>query len=163
MDPKVALLSWLTVRGAYQGFVFCDVRLSKNGVCKIDPSKPLSSDMFRILFRERLSSMGIGAGNLQMYTGNSIKRGSVQFYKSLSLKDECIMKKVQMIGSNAYLRYCEAFNDCAPQELPRFSCVEGYVAHAARLHKERQMFLSIPGYGKYMSYLLEEVEEEDCK
>ncbi len=47
-----------------------------------------------------------------------------------------------MVGANAYLRYCEAFNDYAPEELPRLSGVKGYIEHAARIHKERQMCLS---------------------
>lgn len=47
MDSKFAFLSWLTIRGPSEGFVFCDVRLSKTGICKMDPSKPLSSDRFR--------------------------------------------------------------------------------------------------------------------
>ena len=156
MDPKVALLSWLTVRGASNGYIFCDVRISKKGICKIDPSKPLSSDRFRKLMRGRLTSIGIGEGDIKMYSGHSIKRGAVQLYRSLGLKDEYIMKKVQMVGANAYLRYCEAFNDCAPEELPRFSGVQDYISHASRIHKERQMYLTRDEYSKYMSYILQD-------
>jgi len=156
MDPKVALLSWLTIRGGSDGFVFCDVRMSTQGICKLDPSKPLSSDRFSKLMRSRLTSIGIGKGDVSMYSGHSIKRGAVQLYRSLGLKDEYIMKKVQMVGANAYLRYCEAFNDCAPEELPRFSGVEGYIAHAARIHKERQICLSEQEYMNYISYLSSE-------
>ena len=156
MDPKVALLSWLTVRGARDGYIFCDVRLSKTGICKINPAKPLSSNRFSKLMRLRLTSIGIGERDVRMYSGHSIKRGAVQLYRSLGLKDEYIMKKVQMVGANAYLRYCEAFNDCAPEELPRFSGVQDYISHASRIHKERQMFLNGDEYAKYMAYILED-------
>ena len=139
MDPKVALLSWFTVRGATEGYVFCDARRSKSGICIIYPSKPLISDRFTKIMRQRISCIVIGSAG---YSGHSIKRGSVQLYRSLGLKDEYIMKKVQMVGTNAYLRYCEAFNDCAPEELPRFAGVEGFIQHAAHVHKEQQMILS---------------------
>ena len=158
MDPVVALLSWLTVRGAADGFLFCDVKKTSSGVCKIDPTKSLSSDRFNSIMRSRLLLLGVGPGDTLMYSGHSLKRGAVQLYRSLGLKDEYIMKKVQMVGANAYLRYCEAFNDCAPDDLPRFSGVEGYIQHAARIHQERQMHLDENEYSKYISYVLGENE-----
>ena len=113
MDPKVAVLSRLTIRGARDGHIFCDARLSKTGICKINPVKPLSSNRFSKLMRLLLTSISIGKGDVRRYSGHSIKRGAVQLYRSLELKNEYIVKKVQMVGANAYLKYCEAFNDCA--------------------------------------------------
>ncbi len=84
MDPKVALLSWLTVRGCSEGFVFCDARVSSQGICKYDPSKPLSSDRFTKLMRHRLSSIGIGKGDVRMHPGHSIKCGR---FSSIDLWD----------------------------------------------------------------------------
>ncbi len=57
--------------------------------------------------RGRLSSIGIGKGDASIYSGHWINRGAVQLDRSLELKDEYIMKKVQMGGENACLRYCE--------------------------------------------------------
>ena len=37
MDPKVALLSWLTVLGGSYGFVFCDSKVSGQEICELDP------------------------------------------------------------------------------------------------------------------------------
>ncbi len=34
------------------------------------------------------------------------------------------MMNVQMVGADAHIRYCEAFNDCATEELRCFSEVE---------------------------------------
>lgn len=70
-----------------------------------------------------------------MYSGHSIKRGSVQLYRSIGYRDEHIMQKVQMTGQRAYANYCAAYKDLAPQELPRFSNVEEYIKHAESIAK----------------------------
>ncbi len=83
MDLKVTLLSWLRVRGSSEGFVFCDMGISGKGTCKLEFSKPLSSDRFTKLMGDRLSSIGIDAGGVRMCSGHSIERESVQIYRSL--------------------------------------------------------------------------------
>ena len=55
-----------------------------------------------------------------MYSGHSIKRGSVQLYRALGIRDDEIMEIVQMSGYQAFANYCAAYNYCAPPELSRF-------------------------------------------
>ena len=69
-------------------------------------------------------------------TGHSIKRGCVQLYRSLGVRDEQIMEWVQMIGANAYHNYTQAYNDCHAVDLPRFANKEPYLKHARILVHE---------------------------
>lgn len=73
-----------------------------------------------------------------MCTGHSIKRGSVQLYRSLSPRDEMVMEFIQRKGPNAYANYCAAYNDCAPLELPRFTSIEDYLKHASKIAGESE-------------------------
>ena len=88
MDPKIVLLSWLLVRGPQEGFLFCDTVQKGSGFYKINPSKSLSSARFNSLMGNRLLDVGIGSGYVLMHSGHSLKRGSVQLYQSLGLRDE---------------------------------------------------------------------------
>ncbi len=67
------------------------------------------------------------------------------------------------MGANAYLRYSEAFNDCAPDELPRFAGVQGYVAHAARIHKERQILLNEKEYSRNIKFIVDETSDRNSE
>ena len=154
MDPKVALLSWLTVRGSAEGFVFCDVYTGNHGFCKINTSKALSAARFTSMMRKRLLTIGIGPGDAGMYSAHSLKRGSVQLYRSLGLRDEYIMQKVQMVGPRAYATYCAAYNDCAPNDLPRFASAEEYIQHASRLMGERNLLLNDEAYENFLAEVI---------
>ena len=151
MDPKVALLTWLSVRGPSDGFLFCDITTNSEGTCKIDYTIPLSSAKFNILMRGRLRTIGIGGGDILMYSGHSLKRGSVQLYRSLGLRDEYVMQRVQMVGPKAYANYCEAYNDCAPEDLPRFASAEEYLEQADRLKKEKELALNPEAFSKFIT------------
>lgn len=129
MDPFIALTTWLTSRGTFSGPLFCDYLLT-SGCYMLNPRKSLPVKKFTELLRIRLGDIGIGRDEILMYTGQSIKRGSVQLHRSLGLRAEMIMEIIQMKGHHAYEKYCAAFNDCAPYDLPRFSSVHDYIKHA---------------------------------
>ena len=160
MDPVTALLSWLMIRGTCDGFLFCDVTTNSHGVCKIDPSRALSAARFNSLMRSRLLSIGISPGDVLMYSGHSLKRGSVQLYRSLGLRDEYVMQRVQMVGPRAYANYCEAYNDCAPEDLPRFASAEEYLQHARQIMEERKMALDETAYSRFVLEFAGEAQEE---
>lgn len=42
-----------------------------------------------------------------------------------------------MKGENAYKNYCQSFNDCALEDLPRFNIVQEYISHAKGIELER--------------------------
>lgn len=134
MDPFVAVISWLTERGSSSGAVFCDIKETNNGII-INPQIPWSSSKFTAFFRSRLQEIGASSGDLQIYSGNSIKRGCVQLYRSLNVKDEQIMEIIQMKVQNAYSNYTAAYNGYAPSDLPRFSFIGDYLANAEQLKK----------------------------
>ncbi len=113
----------MCVRGNREGFLFCDVS-EKN---MIVTGKPWSVHDFTEFMRKRLRMCGVGPGSVTLYSGHSLKRGSVQLYRSLGIRDEQIMEINQMIGTNSYANYCAAYNDCAPTDLPRFSNVRDFL------------------------------------
>lgn len=151
MDPFVAILSWLTTRGATDGYVFCDMT-DNRGVCKVDTSRSLSSTKFTAILRNRLRQIGVGKSDSEMYTGHSIKRGSVQLYRSLGLRDEFVMQKIQMSGYRAYANYCAAYNNCRENDLPRFTNVKDYIEHAAQIAVESDI---VYDDGAYKSFCVE--------
>jgi len=46
------------------------------------------------------------------------------------------MEIVQMKGPRAYANYCEAFNDCAPNSLPRFDSAKNFWSTRNALNKK---------------------------
>ena len=88
--------------------------------------------------RERLRSCGVGASDVVLYSGHSLKRGCVQLYRSLGIRDEQVMEIIQMNGFNAYSNYCAAYNDCAANSLPRFTSLDDFIAHAETAAEEAQ-------------------------
>ena len=152
MDPFLALYSWLTLRGSSPGPLFCDVNKTRNGWV-IDTKAPWSSKKFTEFFRGQLSSIGVGSGDLALYSGHSIKRGSVQLYRSLGLRDEAIMEIIQMSGYQAYSNYCAAYNDCAPPELPRFNSVKEYVRHAETICEESEQIYGKDDFAKFLEHV----------
>ena len=97
MDPKVVLLTWFSVRGPSDGLLFWDIAVKREGTCKINRARPLSSAKFNTLMRGRLRSIGIGAGDMLMYSGLWLKRVSVQLHRSLGLSDDYVMQRVEMV------------------------------------------------------------------
>jgi hypothetical protein len=84
--------------------------------------------------RDRLILTGEGEGNARCFTGHSIKRGSVQLYRTMGVSDSWIMRRINKSGEYAYLRYTEAFNDAAPIPIPEFSNLEAFISWAAKSH-----------------------------
>ena len=60
------------------------------------------------------------------------------------------MQRVQMVGPKACANYCEAYNDCAPEDLPRFATNDKYVAHAANIVEEKQLNRNFNGFNRFM-------------
>lgn len=152
MDPKTALLSWLTTRGCKPGPLFCDFTIVRSGTL-LDLAKPLSPSKFSNLLRERLLAIGIGADDVKMYTGHSIKRGAVQLYRSLGVRDEMIMEIIQMKGVNAYLNYCEAYNDCSPSGIPRFASIEELLTYSKAVSEEQVEVQDESDFSKFLEVL----------
>ena len=61
------------------------------------------------------------------------------------------MQRVQMVGPKAYVNYCEAHNDCAPEDLQRFASEEEYLQYAERLQEEKKILLTNDGFTKFMT------------
>ncbi len=99
----------------------------------------------------RFLSSGIGARDIQRYAGDSIKRGSIQQYRSPGLRDEYVMQRVQMVGPMAYANFCKANNDCAPENLPRFASDQEYLEHAMLMQQEKNMLLDNEGFARFMA------------
>lgn len=149
MDPFVALLSWLTIRGPKNGYIFCDVK-NNSGCTKINCSIPLSASRFTKILPDKLRTIGIGTSDVSMFSGHSLKRGCVQLLRSLGLRDKCVMERIQMTGSRAYTLYTESFNDCAPTTLPRFASNADFLRHADRMNQEKNILLDQKGLEEFI-------------
>lgn len=133
VDPFIALLTWMCIRGNRAGYLFCTV--TDKNIVRANESWPVPT--FTAFFRDRLRMCGVGPGDVRMYSGHSIKRGAVQLYRSLGLRDEQVMEIVQMTGANAYANYCAAYNDCGPSDIPRFNNIDDFLRHADTVQKEQ--------------------------
>lgn len=83
-----------------------------------------------------------------MYSGHFIKRGRAQLYWSHNVRDEQIMKMIQMNGHNAYCNYTATYNDFAPTHLLGFSSVGDCIIHAEQLIKEFKILDDVDTYTK---------------
>jgi hypothetical protein len=126
LDASVALGLWMAHRGSDDGFLFCNFVGER-----LDYGRPWDAKKFIQYMRERLILAGEGEGNARYFTGHSIKRGSVQLYRTMGVTDNWIMRRINMTGEYAYLRYTEAFNDAAPTPIPEFSNLDAAIAWAA--------------------------------
>ena len=87
----------------------------------------------------------------------------VLLFRSLGLRDEYIIQRIQMVGPKAYANYCEAYNDCAPEDLPRFSSQREYLQHANRFQKERDMQVDHGEFSKFLKIMTgKDPEDENC-
>lgn len=104
--------------------------------------------------------IGVGRRDVVMYSGHSIKRGAVQLYRSLSVRDEQVMEIIQMKGPHAYSNYTASYNDCAPLDLPRFSCVVDYIEHANTISQESDWIHDPESFREFVMELWGDVNEE---
>lgn len=165
MNPIIAILSRLLVRVPQNGFLIWDVVNNKSGFCEIDPTRALTSKIkcndARTTIRHRNFSRRYSFVFGTFYE----ERLSLQLYCSLGPRDEYVMQRVQMLGPIAYANACEADNDCAPEDLPRFFSEGEYLNEASRLMEEKKI-LSVAGtYSRFSSEVakisLNEGEELD--
>ena len=90
VDPCVALLSWMCIRGNRPGYLFCAVN-EKNMIAS---EKAWSAKQFTDFLCIRLRMCGVGSHDLEMYSGHSIKRGSVQLYRSFRSEERRCRERV---------------------------------------------------------------------
>lgn len=80
MDPFISLYTYLTLRAGSFGPPFYDFS-ETNADVVLDRSKALSSNTFIQFICSQVWCIGIGVGDVKMYTGRSIKTGSDQMYR----------------------------------------------------------------------------------
>jgi hypothetical protein len=117
MDAISSLCHWLIIRGYGTGHIFCSI--SATG--RADYTRPWDQKSFIEYMRERLHLVGERRANLAHFSTHSIKRGAVQLYRKIGMADRWIMRRINMVGEYAYMRYTAEFNDVAPQEVPQFA------------------------------------------
>lgn len=135
MDPFIAILSWLCLRGSDSWYLFCNLKSTKSGSL-LEHGTTFSVSRFTTLLRCRLCDIGIGQADVSAYSGHSLKRGAVQLYRSLGYKDEFIMELVKSSEFTSYVNYCEVYNDCN-SSLPRFSSMNSFLSHAFTLAEDQ--------------------------
>lgn len=148
MDPFIALLYWIAGRGNDDGPLFPDIVKTLGGE-RFVYKRPLSSNKFVTFMRDRLCSIGVGKADASSYTGHSLKRGCVQLHRILGYMDEFIMRKLGMVGPNAYFNYCAAHNNDAPKELPRFNSVAHLIEHAKIIARNTKRVTDAESYDEF--------------
>ncbi len=120
---------------------------------------PLNSARSTQIVRTKMLAIGVGGGDARKHTAHSLKRCAVQLYRTLRLRDECVMQKVQMVGSKAYASYCAGLNDCAPTDLSRFAWTEDFIGHAERMMDEKNLLLRDNVHEEFMSEVTKSLRE----
>eukprot|EP00737_Agarophyton_chilense_P002027 gb/GEZJ01002293.1/.p1 GENE.gb/GEZJ01002293.1/~~gb/GEZJ01002293.1/.p1 ORF type:complete len:206 (+),score=22.41 gb/GEZJ01002293.1/:412-1029(+) len=134
VDPYIALLKWLCLRGSVNGSPFCDVKETAGGIFLLY-NAIFSVSKFTDVLRIRMHAVGVGECDVKAHSGHSLKRGAVQLYRAQGFKNEMIMELVQPSDYHSYSNYCEAYNDCQSNR-PRFSSVDALLNHAYLLGNE---------------------------
>lgn len=89
------------------------------------------------MFADDTEDHCMGSSYSERYPCHSIKSGYVQLCRSLGIRDEMVMQIVQMSRNHAYTNYFAAYNDCAPEEIPKFTSISELVRHADQICKEK--------------------------
>lgn len=79
--PFSALLTWISIRGNRPGYLFSYVTEKK--MIRTEQAWPVQE--FVKFLRQRLQLCGVGKDDALMYSGHSIKKGSVQLWRYLGL------------------------------------------------------------------------------
>ena len=115
LDAQLALMTWIILRGTLSGPLFCGLKQTSAGMV-LDRAVAFSVERFTNFIQGRLRSMGTGEGYAKTFTGHSLKRGSIQLYRSLSIRDSQIRETTKMRGVEAFLAYAaENNNDPEPE------------------------------------------------
>lgn len=121
LDPGVALLRWLLVRGDRAGPLFPELTFVAGEKARINFKRPFDSTAFGDVLRDRLRAVGVAESILSFYTSHCMKRGSIQLLRKLGLSDTDIMTRIGMSGERAFLNYVESFNSFHSEPVPRYS------------------------------------------
>lgn len=71
--PFTALLSWMFIRGTRPGFPFSSV--TEKNMIRTDQARRIKD--FTNFFRKRLRTCGVEAGDVQIFSGHSLKKGCI--------------------------------------------------------------------------------------
>ena len=164
MDPKVAVLSWTAMRGCRNGFLFCNLPVSRLGVASINAGEPWPSKSFTEFMQSRLIQSGVSESVAMMYTTHSMKRGCVQLLRSLNVRDDYIMRHIKMSGFASYSNYCRANNDLhgGEQELFSFTSHTDMTLHALSVAGEPRLEQT-HDMNSYLALCNEIMEDESIK
>ncbi len=139
----------MKLRGNRQGYPFCHVN-DKN---MVDTGRQWSTRAFTEFLRQRFCLCGVRSGVTELYSAHSLKVGAIQLYRSLGVRDENTMEINQMSGPNVWASYCAAYNDCAPNSIPRFTNLQDCLRHARTLTEEDKMRKDHADHFEYYIYI----------
>lgn len=137
MDPFLAVLLWIDVRGDHSGPLFCEVIGDDIGQY-LNFGKSWPVDRYCHHLRKRAMDAGWSERDANCITGHSGKRGCVQLYRLLGVSDTEIMELCMMASLQAYMRYCELSEASSRRDLPKFRDHQSFMAHARELEECRE-------------------------
>lgn len=111
---------------------------------------------FVAFMRRRMVGIGIASARAILFTGHSLKRGSVQLLRTLELKDEYVMRRIKMEGGPSYLRYIAAFNASGAPSIPDFASIEEMKSHMRECDRRK----SVMGNAKQFELIADWIEEK---
>ncbi len=138
MDARVAVTSWVLVRGDNSGYLFCNIVGKEN--LRIVHDEPWLKGTYISLMRNRLQLTGIPPVQSKNVTGHSGRRSGVQHLRYLGVKDKGIM---EWFGMETAHRYTELCNQNEEIVVPDFTSKQALISHAeaatgtASVHKEK--------------------------
>ncbi|PXF46074.1 hypothetical protein BWQ96_04174 [Gracilariopsis chorda] len=138
LDHFIAFYSWISARGSDERALYPEVVQTQAGERFVFECA-LSNSEFASFIRDCLSTVGIGKADLRAYGGHLIKRGCVQPHRMFGYMDELIMRKLGMIGPNAFSSYFAVYNSDAPRAPPRFHSVSHIIEHARSISRNTKL------------------------
>lgn len=74
------------------------------------------------------------------------RKGFVPLIRAVGVKDEQIMKMIQMKSLIADANYCFAYEDCALCDLLRFTSTQSYAEHAQELLEKVRVWVELESF-----------------
>jgi len=150
MDPFIALMTWLLVRGSNVGPLFCDYKMTKGGLV-LQTSFPIIPSKFIALMRDRLQRCGVGKEDVKAYCTHSIKRRAVQSYRNIGRTDFQVMDHIGIVGEGAYWKYAGLHRLDTPKQLSQFPNSEDLIRHAKELVVESEVIYNEDALKNWLS------------
>lgn len=101
--------------------------------------------------------MELVSHDAKRFSGRSLKRGAVQLYRLVDLRDGMVMTIIRMKDTHAYASCCAWYITCSSEDIPKFASISEAMVHVEHVFKKKMI---VYDYTLVESFLAETIANE---